>query len=178
MKEHCEHIPNISLYAIAKLIGSSRDTEKQIGLCRYKCTRCDSDLRFMPKGDSILSKVHLLSIPIALLWGPCFILLASNLAYSGRINEKVLFVAIFITGVLLAFATTFFSRLLVAILIKHGYFGKFVVVNKNELAKLCFYEELICSPMRLESRRKELKLAGLVLIPLVVLLIAMLILIE
>lgn len=178
MKEQCDHIPNKSSYAIAKLIGNSRDTEKQIGLCRFKCIRCDSNLRFVSKGDSLLSKAHLLSIPFALLWGPCFILLVSKLAYSGRVNEKVLFVAIFVTGVSLAFATTFLSRFLVAILIKHGKIGKFVEVNKNEFDELYPYEELISSPMRLESRRKELKLAELVLIPLAVLLIAMLILIK
>ena len=178
MKEHCDHIPNISSYAIARLIGNNRDTEKQLGLCRYKCIRCDSDLKFVSKGDSLISKAHLLSIPFALLWGPCFILLASKLAYNGQVNEKVLFVAVFVIGVSLAFTTTFLSRLLVAKLIKRGKFGKFVEVNKNELAKLCCYEELISSPTRLESRRKELKLARLVLIPLAVLLIAMLILIK
>lgn len=85
----------------------------------------------------------MLSIPFALLWGPCFILLVSKLAYSGRVNEKVLFVAVFVIGVSLAIATTFLSRLLVVILIKHGKFGKFIEVNKNEFAMLCSYEELI-----------------------------------
>ena len=100
------------------------------------------------------------------------------MAYSEVLNDKLVFCLIVLGGTVLAFGATYLSKLITAILIKHGKLGKLCEISEDESSRLESYEALIRSNERAASKRKERLIVCLIMIPIVIGLALMLIFIK
>lgn len=174
----CVHTPDLGTLSIYKLIGNSRTTESQLAKCRFKCRDCGEYLQYLPPANGILRTIHLISLPIGLLLAIPFFLLVIKTVYSEALNEKVMFCLIFLGGTVLAFGAAFLSKLIAALLIKHGKLGRFRAVSEDELCTLEFYGSLIRSDERSASKRVERRIVCIIMIPIVIAIALMLIFIK
>lgn len=176
--DSCDHKIDLGVLSIYNLIGNSRATESQVKLCRFKCRDCGAYLRYLPPANGILRTIHLISLLIGLLLAVPYFYFVIKTAYSEALSEKLAFCLIFLGGTILAFCHIFLSKLIVALMIKHGKLGKLCAISEGEISQLESYESLIRSDERAASKRTERRIVCLIMIPIVIGLVLMLFFIK